>query len=119
MGSLKLDKDALTLVAKKFKLLSDPVRLQILQLLQEGELSVNAISDTLEQTQPNISKHLRFLAEGDLVARRQEGNTVYYRVSDKSIFVLCKVVCSGMKEKLNDKISALTGRKISKARKSK
>lgn len=119
MGSVKLDKEALTLVAKKFKLLSDPVRLQILQLLQEGEQSVNIISDTLEQTQPNISKHLRFLAEGDLVARRQEGNTVYYRASDKSIYALCEVVCSGMKEKLSEKISTLTGIKTSKARKPK
>ncbi len=116
MGSVKLDKEALTLIAKKFKLLSDPVRLQILQFLQDGEQSVNVISEALDQIQPNISKHLRMLLEGDLVSRRQEGNTVYYWISDESIFQICDVVCSGMKEKFAQKISVLNSVKKKKRR---
>lgn len=80
MGSKKLDVEALELAAKRFRLLGDPVRLKILQFLQKNEWSVNAISEALDQTQPNISKNLLLLSEGDLVSRRQEENSVYYKV---------------------------------------
>lgn len=91
--------EALELVAGRFKVLAEPVRLQILQYLENGESSVTAITQAVESTQPNVSKHLKLLQDEGLVARRQEGNTVYYRIADESVFELCELVCGSLKQK--------------------
>lgn len=94
---------ALELVAGRFKVLAEPVRLQILQYLENGESSVTAITQAVESTQPNVSKHLKLLQDEGLVARRQEGNTVYYRIADESVFELCELVCGSLKQKFRER----------------
>lgn len=94
-----LSLEALQLVAARFKVLSDPMRLRILQLLEDGETSVSALAEAVESTQPNVSKHLKILQDAGLLARRQEGNTVYYSISDPTVFKLCDVVCSSLQER--------------------
>jgi ArsR family transcriptional regulator len=96
-----LSLEALQLVAARFKVLSDPMRLRMLQLLQDGEQSVTAITESVESTQPNVSKHLKIMQEAGLVARRQEGNAVYYSISDPTVFDLCEVVCSSLQERFS------------------
>ncbi len=91
--------EALQLVAARFKVLSDPMRLRILQLLEDGETSVSALADAVESTQPNVSKHLRTMQDAGLLSRRQEGNTVYYSIADPTVFDLCDVVCSSLAER--------------------
>jgi ArsR family transcriptional regulator len=94
-----LSPQALRLVAARFKVLSDAMRLGILQALEDGEMSVSAITEAVDSTQPNVSKHLKILQDAGLVARRQEGNIVYYSIADESIFQLCEVVCSSLQER--------------------
>jgi ArsR family transcriptional regulator len=86
--------EAVELVAARFKVLSEPVRIQILQALHDGPLS-----GAIGSTQPNVSKHLRLLQDAGFVSRRQRGNTVFYSIADESVFKLCDVVCSSLKEK--------------------
>lgn len=100
--------EALQLVAARFKVLSDPMRLRMLQLLEEGETSVSALAEAVESTQPNVSKHLKILQDAGLLARRQEGNTVYYSISDLTVFELCDLVCSSLQERFAAHASALT-----------
>lgn len=88
-------------VAGRFRLLSEPLRLQILNRLREGETSVSQLAVDIGTSQPNVSKHLRLLIEGGLVARRQEGTSVFVSVSDPSVFSLCEVVCGGIERHLN------------------
>jgi ArsR family transcriptional regulator len=88
------------MVADRFKVMSDPMRLQILNGLQEGELSVMQIVEKTSTSQPNISKHLKILQNAGLVARRREGNMVFYEIADQSIFVLCDLVCNSLEERL-------------------
>jgi ArsR family transcriptional regulator len=97
--------EALALVAARFRVLSEPIRLQILQELEGGESSVSAITAAVGSTQPNVSKHLKILQDEGLLARRQEGNTVYYRIFDESVFELCEVVCGSLKKKFAEKAS--------------
>lgn len=99
----QLSPAAVALVASRFKVLSEPLRLQILQHLEQGESSVNAIAEAVRATQPNVSKHLKILQDEDLIARRQEGNTVFYRIADPSVFELCRVVCGSLKENLSNR----------------
>lgn len=93
-----LDDEALTLVATRFRVLGDPLRLRILQTLDAGEISVSELAAEVESTQPNVSKHLRILQEAGFVGRRQQGNTVYCFIADKNVFKLCDLVCGSLHE---------------------
>jgi ArsR family transcriptional regulator len=98
-----MTREAINLVAQRFKVLSDPLRLQILQHLEQGEASVNAIADAVGSTQPNVSKHLKIMQDENLIARRPEGNSVFYRIADESVFELCRVVCGSLKQRFNER----------------
>jgi len=93
---LQLSDRALELVAHRFKLLSEPTRLRLLQQLLPGEMSVNALVTAVHSTQANVSKHLGLLAEEGLVARRKVGVTIYYRVADPALFRICDLVCQSL-----------------------
>ena len=104
----KMSAGAIGLVAARFKVLSEPLRLQILQYLENGESSVTNVTKAVNSTQPNVSKHLKILQDEGFVAKRQEGNTVFYKIADESIFELCDVVCGSLKERFSEK-SAIFG----------
>ena len=95
-----LSPQALELVANRFKVLSEPLRLSILQQLEIGRLGVGELASALGATQPNVSKHLKMLQDAGLISRKQEGNKVYYSISDPSVFALCDLVCGSLKEKI-------------------
>ena len=101
--------EALQLVAARFKVLSEPMRLRILQLLEDGETSVSALAESAESTQPNVSKHLKTLQDAGLLSRRQDGNTVYYSISDPTVFRICDVVCSSLQERFAAHANAFVG----------
>ncbi|HET9839274.1 MAG TPA: metalloregulator ArsR/SmtB family transcription factor [Candidatus Angelobacter sp.] len=82
------------LVAQRFRLLGEPMRLRILQTLEGGEQPVSAIVEALESSQPNISKHLQALLQGGLIRRRREGLNIFYSIADPMVFRLCELVCS-------------------------
>lgn len=95
--------EAVELVASRFKVLSEPLRLQILQFLENGEASVTNVTKAVNSTQPNVSKHLKIMQDEGLLAKRQDGNTVYYKIADRSVFELCEVVCGSLKEKFSER----------------
>lgn len=90
------------MVANRFKILSEPLRLQILQRLMEGEKSVTELTLAVGAGQPNVSKHLKILQQEGIVGRRQQGNTVYYSIADESVFGLCDTVCGSIEERLKN-----------------
>lgn len=103
-----MSSEALELVANRFKILSEPLRLRILQSLQNGEKSVTELTDLIETSQPNVSKHLKILQTSGLVKRRQKGNTVFYAIADESIFTLCEVVCNSLETRLKNQAEIFT-----------
>lgn len=105
---MEMSPEALELVASRFRVMAEPVRLRILQALDsEGEMSIGEITDALGLSQPNVSKHVKILIESGLVERRQEGNTVYCTICDDSVFDLCDVVCSSLRERLTAQSAVL------------
>ncbi|NJK69450.1 MAG: winged helix-turn-helix transcriptional regulator [Microcoleus sp. CSU_2_2] len=68
-------------IAAGFHALSDPLRLQILELLREQELCVCDLCDRLSVPQPKLSFHLKTLKEAALVRSRQEGRWIYYSLN--------------------------------------
>jgi ArsR family transcriptional regulator len=72
--------------ASVFQALAHPTRLQVLEVLRDGELSVGAIRTKVQLDQANLSQHLAKLRLGGLVANRKEGNQVFYSVRDPILF---------------------------------
>lgn len=86
--------DVLERVAHRFLILSEPIRLQLIQHLLGGERCVNELVEAIKGTQGNISRHLNILHTEGILGRRKEGISVYYFIADKSVTDLCKIVCS-------------------------
>ena len=83
------------LVAKYFRGLGDPIRLQILELLQsEGELSVGALVARLGLPQPQVSNHLACLRWCGFVDARREGRTVFNRIADARVEAMLELAQS-------------------------
>lgn len=93
-----LPEQLLERVAQRFKILSEPVRLQLLNQLQvEGEMNVQELVDATGQRQANVSKHLGIMRREGLLDRRKEGLHVYYSLDDPSIQALCLLVCGQLR----------------------
>lgn len=90
------------LITARFKLLSEPTRIRILDQLREGEHSVGGLAEALDTSQQNVSKHLQALYAGGAVNRRKEGNTVYYGISDESLMAMCEAVCDGVEQRISE-----------------
>ncbi len=108
-------------VAQRFRLLGEPMRLRILQLLEAGEMPVNDIVDALKSSQPNISKHLQALSQGGLIARRRDGLNIFYSIADPMVFKLCELVCNSATEQTRTRLAGLevpppTGKKARRSR---
>jgi ubiquinone/menaquinone biosynthesis C-methylase UbiE len=63
--------------------IGEPTRLRILALLSHGEMAAGEMSTVLNQSQPRVSRHLKLLAEANLIERRPEGAWVFFRLNDK------------------------------------
>lgn len=61
--------------------LAEPNRLQIVELLRDGSLTVGEITDKLGMNQPQVSKHLRVLSEAGLVEVQPIANRRYYKLN--------------------------------------
>ncbi len=90
------------LIARRFKLLSEPTRIKLLDRLRGGEASVQELAAGVGTTQQNVSKHLGALAEAGVLGRRKQGNFVYYRVIDEGIWELCHDVCGSVERRLGE-----------------
>ena len=105
----ELSEEALEMIANRFRLLSDPMRLKILHTLGDAEMNVTDVVAATGAGQANVSKHLGILLGAGIVSRRKEGLNSIYSVSDETIFELCEVVCSRLKKQLETRQNALTG----------
>jgi len=78
--------------SRALKGISHPLRLKILCMLGENEVSVQEIVEFVGTSQSNISQHLAILREKEILSARKEANRVYYRVSDARILKLISMM---------------------------
>jgi DNA-binding transcriptional ArsR family regulator len=71
--------------AKIFNALSDPVRLEIMEFLRNGEKCVCEITPHLNLAQPLVSRHLKILKDAGLVKRRKEGTWHMYSIANPKV----------------------------------
>lgn len=95
-----LPDDLVELIARRFRILGEPMRIKLLDRLRQGEATVNELTAALDATQQNVSKHLTVLAEAGIIDRRKSGTHVYYRIADAGVFALCEQVCGSVQEQL-------------------
>lgn len=95
-----LSEAALQLVAQRFSVLAEPMRLRLIQALFEGERNVSQLVELTGGTQANVSRHLQTLTTAHILIRRKEGLQVYYRIGDPTIPKLCEVVCGAIEKQL-------------------
>ncbi len=77
-----------TNIVTGFHALSDPLRLQVLELLRSQELCVCELCDCLGTSQSKLSFHLKTLKEAGLVRTRQEGRWIYYSLNLSPLIAL-------------------------------
>ncbi len=102
MEKTNLQEEQIEAVAKILKSMSHPIRLKILCLLQDGEMSVGDIRNEVKTTNANVSQHLNILRNQGIIEFRKEANFIFNRITDKRIMDLIgnmqRVFCPDLKK---------------------
>lgn len=96
-------------IAERFRVIGEPMRIRLLDHLRDGPMTVNELAGALGATQQNVSKHLSVLAGAGIVGREKDGNRVRCHITDPSVFELCELVCGGLREQVAELDSLLKG----------
>jgi DNA-binding transcriptional ArsR family regulator len=85
--------EVLTLVAERIRALTEPARLQIMQVLRDGERTVGQLVESTGLATANVSKHLQRLHGAGFVTRRKDGLCVHYGLAGEGVLRLCDIMC--------------------------
>ena len=97
-----LPEPVVELVARRFRVIGEPMRIRILDRLRDGEASVAELTEALGASQQNVSKHLGVLHEAGILSRRKLGTSTLYAIEDDSVLELCEQVCGGLRRQFSD-----------------
>ena len=75
-------------VAALLKTMAHPLRLKILCLLQDREMTVSELRDEVKTTSANVSQHLTILRNKEIISFRKEANFIFNRIADPRIIEL-------------------------------
>jgi len=92
------------LKARVFYALSDPVRIEILEFIRDGEKCVCEIMPHLNLIQPVVSRHLKILKDSGLVVDRKEGNKRLYSVTFPEVYKIIDDVTPKLSSAISKKI---------------
>lgn len=101
------EKRIFELHAEVCKTLSNPLRLQIINELQEGEKTVSALTKALGIRQANLSQHLAVLRQRGVLVTRRDGPNVYYRIANPKIIKACNLIREVLLEQLQSNQSII------------
>lgn len=97
-----LPEPLIELVARRFRVLGEPMRIKLLDRLREGAATVSELQDALGATQQNVSKHLGILHDAGILSRTKHGNHTRYEISDPDVFGLCDQVCGSLRRQIGE-----------------
>jgi DNA-binding transcriptional ArsR family regulator len=90
------------LIAQRFRILGEPMRIRLLDALRDGPMTINELTEALGATQQNVSKHIGVLAQAGIVGREKDGTRVRCFIADESVFALCELVCGGLRQQVSE-----------------
>jgi DNA-binding transcriptional ArsR family regulator len=102
-------------MARRLRVLAEPTRMMLLHELRGAELSVRELTEALDTSQQNASKHLSLLHEAGFVRRRKHGVYARYSIADQSVFALLEMVRAGLEGELAEAQQALEGRELKRS----
>ncbi len=82
---------------KLFRVLADPTRLRLLNLIADREICVCYFVEILEISQPKVSRHLAYLRRAGIVDTRREGKWMHYRLAAPKDDVAARILCATLK----------------------
>jgi DNA-binding transcriptional ArsR family regulator len=97
------------LIAQRFRVLGEPMRIKLLDRLRDGDATVGELQEALGASQQNVSTHLGLLLQAGMVARTKRGTSAVYSIADEAVFELCEQVCGGLRRQLSDLDALLQG----------
>lgn len=97
------------LIAQRFRVLSEPSRIRLIDILRDGPRSVQELTAASGSSQQNVSKHLGILHGAGILSREKRGTSVLYSIADESVLELCEHVCGGLRRQLDELGSVLAG----------
>ena len=90
------------LIARRFRVIGEPMRIRLLDRLREGEATVQELTEALAASQQNVSKHLGVLHEAGILSRRKDGTHTLYAIADETVLALCEQVCGGLQRQFSE-----------------
>lgn len=90
------------LVAGRFRVLCEPMRIKLLDHLRDGPATVTELQAAIGASQQNVSKHLGVLLSAGMVSRTKQGNFSRYEIADSAVFELCDLVCGRLREQVGE-----------------
>ena len=104
-----LPKALVELIAQRFRVIGEPVRIRLLDALRDGPMTINELTEALGASQQNVSKHIGVLAQAGIVGREKDGTRVRCFIADESVFELCELVCGGLRQQVAELDQLLSG----------
>jgi DNA-binding transcriptional ArsR family regulator len=106
-GQRRLPDEAVELIVGELKVMAEPNRIRLLELLTEGEASVQELTDRLDTTHANVSKHLAVLHRAGMLSRRRVGNSARYALIEWSGWWVVEQIGRGLAARLDERRDAL------------
>jgi DNA-binding transcriptional ArsR family regulator len=104
-----LPEQLVDLIAQRFRVLGEPMRIKLLDRLRDGEATVGELQEALDASQQNVSKHLGVLLQAGMVSRTKQGTSSVFAIADEGVFELCEHVCGGLRRQLSELDTLLQG----------
>ncbi|OGP17955.1 MAG: hypothetical protein A2V21_307015 [Deltaproteobacteria bacterium GWC2_55_46] len=99
---MAIRKEVFEMQAEICKTLANAKRLEIINALKDGELSVGDLVEMLGITKANVSQHLALLRQSRVVVSRRDGVNIYYRINNPKIIEACSLMKSVLLEQLEE-----------------
>lgn len=97
-----INDDMMNIMAQRFKVMSEPLRLKILHLLKGGEKSVGELAETLQLKHGTASANLNALAKVGLVSPRRDGTKIYYHITNDMVLKICDIACDCIRLEIDE-----------------
>jgi len=108
-------KNAADRQAEFLKMLANPVRLKIIDILKNGEKNVNEIHDELNIQQSATSQHLKILTNGDILTSKKDGLKTYFSIKNQEIYNVLLSINRFLSYKSQENIEDISNANISGA----
>jgi DNA-binding transcriptional ArsR family regulator len=96
-------KELFRMQAKVCKTMANPVRMEIIYALKEGEKTVTELVESTGLAKSNISQHLAVLKNSEVVRSRREGVNIFYSIANPKIVEACRLMREVLMEQLAEK----------------